>query len=44
LFLAIEGKPVKLERSRVARIVLVERKPAGKPAARTGKSPSRSTK
>ena len=39
----VKGKPMKLERNRVARIVFGQRKPAvGTPATRTGKSSSRS--
>jgi hypothetical protein len=41
----VKGKPVKLERSRVARIVLGKRKPSvGIPATTAGKSSSRSKK
>lgn len=44
LTIKVKGRPTKLERNRVARIVLVERKPAAsRPAARTGKSLSHST-
>jgi hypothetical protein len=41
----VKGKPMKLERSRVARIVLGERKASvATPATKTGKSPSSSKK
>jgi hypothetical protein len=41
----VKGKPIKLERSRVARIVLGKRKPSvGTPATTAGKSSSRSKK
>jgi hypothetical protein len=41
----VKGKPMKLERNRVARIVLGERKPSvATPATKTGKSPTNSKK